>query len=54
MGCYINAVLEFIYYVFMKGSGKQIEIIYNPNLPPGVFGRTKKSNPYLIEIEPAA
>ncbi len=40
--------------IHLKGSEKQIEIIYNPNLPPGVFGRTKKSNPYLIEIGPAA
>lgn len=28
--------------------------MYNPNLPSGVFGRTIKSNPYKIEMGPAA
>lgn len=40
--------------IHLKGSGKKIEIVYNPNLSPGVFGRTLKSNPYKIEVGPAA
>jgi len=40
--------------IHLKGSGKRIEIIYNPNLSPGIFGRTEKSNPYKIEIGPSA
>jgi hypothetical protein len=38
----------------LKGSGKKISIIYNPNLPQGIMGRTRKSNPYQIEIGPRA
>ncbi|MCR4609788.1 MAG: hypothetical protein K5750_08880 [Eubacterium sp.] len=40
--------------IHLKGSGKSISIVYNPDLPPGVAGRTKKSNPYVIEIGPSA
>lgn len=40
--------------IHLKGSGKNISIVYNPDLPPGVAGRTKKSNPYVIEIGPSA
>lgn len=42
------------YNIHLKGSGKKIEIIFNPKLPPGVYGRTTKRNPYVIEIGPAA
>lgn len=40
--------------IHLKGSGKEITIIFNPNLPSGVYGRTRKVNPYQIEIGPSA
>ena len=42
------------YNIHLKGSGKQITIVFNPSLPPGVYGRTTKKNPNVIEIGPAA
>ena len=40
--------------IHLKGSGRAISIVYNPNLPPGIMGRTSKNNPYQIEIGPSA
>lgn len=40
--------------IHLKGSGKEITIIFNTNLPSGVYGRTRKANPYQIEIGPSA
>ncbi len=40
--------------IHLKGSKKEIKIVYNPNLGEGRAGRVKKSNPYVIEIGPAA
>lgn len=48
------SVIADKYNIHMKGSGKKIEIVFNPNLGPGVYGRTKRENPYRIEIGPAA
>jgi hypothetical protein len=40
--------------IHLKSSGKAITIVYNPNLPVSVSGRTRKDNPYQIEIGPGA
>ena len=40
--------------IHLKGSGKKITIVYNPDLPITVTGRTRKTNPYVIEIGPGA
>lgn len=40
--------------IHLRGSEKTIEIVFNPNLNSGVFGRTRKANPFVIEIGPAA
>ena len=40
--------------IHLKGSGKAITIVINPNLPPGIYGKTREENPYQIEIGPSA
>lgn len=42
------------YNIHLRGSGRTIEIVFNPSLPIGVYGRTRASNPFVIEIGPAA
>ena len=42
------------YGINLKGSGKQIKIVYNPNLPIGNAGKTREHNPYQIELGPSA
>ncbi len=42
------------YGINLKGSGQDITIKYNPDLRPGVYGRTLGSNPNVIEIGPDA
>jgi hypothetical protein len=50
---YANAVASK-YHIHLKGSGKEIEIVFNPELPFGVAGKTSASNPLKIIIGPAA
>lgn len=40
--------------IHLRVSGKQISIIFNSKLPPGIAGITRKNNPYVIEIGPSA
>ena len=47
-------VISKKYGINLKGSGKPITIVYNPNLPQGNPGKTRKSNPYVIELGPSA
>lgn len=47
-------VISGKYGINLKGSGKTISIVFNPNLPPGNPGKTRKSNPYVIELGPSA
>ncbi len=51
---YHASVISKKYGINLKGSGKTISIVFNPNLPPGNPGKTRKSNPYVIEIGPSA
>lgn len=51
---YHASVISKKYGINLKGSGKAISIVFNPNLPPGNPGKTRKSNPYVIEIGPSA
>lgn len=46
---YANSIAQK-YGINLKGSGQVIEIKYNPDLPTGIFGRTKAANPKVIEI----
>lgn len=48
------SVVAMKYNIHLRGSGKTIEIVFNPDLNPGVFGRTRKANPFVIEIGPAS
>ncbi len=50
---YAHAVVQK-YGIHLKASGKAVQIVFNSNLAPGVYGRTRKNNPYVIEIGPAA
>lgn len=47
-------VIAAKYNIHLKGSGKKIEVIFNPDLGPGVYGKTRAANPFRIEIGPAA
>lgn len=51
---YYAGVIAGKYNIHLKGSGQTIEVVFNPNLPIGVYGRTRASNPFVIEIGPAA
>lgn len=42
------------YHINLKGSGKKIEIVFDPDLPIGVAGKTSALNPYRIVLGPAA
>ena len=42
------------YGINLRGSGQNINIKYNPNIRPGIYGRTLGVNPYVIEIGPDA
>ena len=42
------------YRINLKGGGKEITIKYNKDLKPGVYGITRKNNPYVIEVGPSA
>ena len=42
------------YGINLKGSGKRIKIVYNPNLKPGVYGKVEKKHPRIIQIGPSA
>lgn len=50
---YANAISQK-YGINLKGSGKKIEIVYDPNLAPGTSGKTTKANPYVIRLGPSA
>ena len=47
-------VITMKYGINLKGSGKKIKIVYNPDLPPGNPGKTRKKNPFVIELGPSA
>lgn len=51
---YHASIISKKYGINLKGSGKTISIVYNPNLPAGNPGKTRKSNPYVIELGPSA
>ena len=42
------------YRIHLRGSGKQIEVAFDPNLPLGVAGKTSAKNPFKIVLGPAA
>ncbi|MBO4459235.1 MAG: hypothetical protein J5778_01100 [Clostridiales bacterium] len=48
------SVISKKYGINLKGSGKRITIVYNPHLPLGIPGKTRKRNPYVIELGPSA
>ena len=33
------------YNIHLRGSGRKTEIVFNPSLPIGVYGRTRAANP---------
>ena len=51
---YHARVIANKYGINLKGSGKKIEIIFNPDLPLGNPGKTRRRNPYVIELGPSA
>ena len=51
---YYSATIAKKYNIHLKGSGKKIEIVYNPDLGLRAAGRVLASNPYVIEIGPLA
>ena len=51
---YYSKVIANKFNIHLKGSKKDIKIVFNPNLGEGRAGRVKKSNPYVIELGPAA
>ncbi|MGI6032984.1 MAG: hypothetical protein ACOX69_06155 [Coriobacteriales bacterium] len=42
------------YHIHLKGSGKKIEIVFDPDLPLGVAGKTSARNPFRIVLGPSA
>lgn len=42
------------YRIHLKGSGKEISIVFDPDLPFAVAGKTSLKNPYRIVIGPSA
>lgn len=42
------------YHINLKGSGKRIEIVFDPDLPLGVAGKTSSKNPFRIVLGPSA
>lgn len=50
---YIKKIIKK-YNIHLKGSGKHIEIIYNPNMKIGIAGKVSISNPLIIELGPSA
>lgn len=50
---YVNKISKK-YNIHLKGSGNKIDIIYDPNMKHGVFGKVYESNPYVIHIGPDA
>ena len=42
------------YGINLRGGGKEVSIKYNKNLRPGVYGITRRNNPYVIEVGPSA
>lgn len=46
---YANEVAKK-YSINFRGSGQDITIKYNPELRTGIYGRTLKNNPTVIEI----
>lgn len=42
------------YGINLRSKGKEVAIKYNKDLRPGVYGITRRSNPYVIEIGPSA
>ncbi len=42
------------YHIHLKGSGKKIDIVFDPNLPLGVAGKTSSKNPFRIVVGPSA
>ena len=42
------------YHINLKGSGNKIEIVFDPNLPLGVAGKTSSKNPFRIVLGPSA
>ncbi len=53
-GVQIRNVIAKKYGINLRGSGQNITIKYNPNIRPGIYGRTLGVNPYVIEIGPDA
>ena len=49
---YYASVISNKYKIHLKGSGKKIEIVFNPGLKSA--GKVRASNPYKIELGPAA
>ena len=50
---YANTIAEK-YGINLRGAGQDITIKYNPDLRPGIYGRTTAANPNVIEIGPDA
>lgn len=42
------------YRIHLKGSGQEVIIKYDPDLPPGIYGKTYKRSPNVIYIGPSA
>lgn len=47
---YYSNVIVKKFNIHLKSSGKRIRVEFDPSLAPGQYGRTKKSNPYVIYV----
>ena len=47
---YYAYIIAEKYGINLRGSGQNITIKYNPNLRPGIYGRTTAANPNIIEF----
>lgn len=50
---YAEAVAQK-YHIHLKGAGQTVQIVFNPKLGMGQYGRTRKEAPNVIEIGPSA
>lgn len=48
------AVISEKYNIKLKGSGQQVIIKYDPDLPLGTYGKTYKNEPNTIYVGPSA
>ena len=47
-------VISKKYRIHLKGSGQKVIIMYDPDLPMGIYGKTYKKTPNIIYVGPNA